>query len=142
MAERLKGQECIVRFIKQGQIVQELVDVKNVEVEYMMDILEDGFVGETTDRYDDVYKGMSGSMTIQIEDATVYNFIIDIINRARRKVPMFQVDLLGVFQFSNGTTSKRLLADLRFGPFRESNGGREHFITIDMTFKCSEFQTI
>jgi hypothetical protein len=142
MAERLKGQETILRFIKDGAVQEELVDIQSFEVDDDMALLSEGYVGETTQRKDDIFNGCSGSCSLHVENATYVNFFGAIVNRARRKTPMFKVDAITVFSFPDGNSSKKLYADIRFGPIKTSVGSREGYVSVSFDFGCSEGETI
>ena len=60
MAQRIKGQEVTVRFVQDGQVKAELNDIRSFEVGMQLEVLKEGYLGEFTDRRDDVYRGVTG----------------------------------------------------------------------------------
>ena len=142
MAERIKGQEVIVKFIKDGQIVDEISAIQSCDFTYDMATLSEGYLGETTDRKDDVFHGISGSMEVHDEDGGIFAFIESIVERARRKVPLFQVDLMGVFQYPSGAQKKILIPDCRFGKFPVKIGGRASYVGFSIEFEASEAKSV
>lgn len=142
MAERIKGQEVVARFIKGGQVIEEITDIQDIEIEFQMDLLSEGYLGETTDRKDDVFRGVRGRFTIHTEDAKVLNFINDVVERARRKQPMFQVDLMAVFQYPSGQAPKILLPDCRFSAIPFGFASRTAYGTLSYEFETAEYKII
>jgi len=142
MAERIKGQETVVRIIRNGVVETELTDIQNMEITWDLELLDEGYLGETTNRKDDVFRGMSGRMTLHMEGDGPFEFVNALVNRARRKVPMFSVDILTVLKFPGGSSPKINLPDCRFGGVPMGFQERGEYVTIDLEFACSEYQII
>ena len=87
MGQRIKGQEVQVLLIAGGVPVETLTAVKSFEVAFQIDTLTEGYLGETTDRRDAIFKGISGKMELHMEDQTILILARAIIDKARRRTP-------------------------------------------------------
>ena len=142
MAERIKLQETVLRFIRDGAVETELADIQSADFDFDMELLSEGFAGETTDRKDDIFNGCSGRMSLQLESKEAFDPILAVINRARRKIPLFTVELTGLMQFPNGETVMLLFTDIRFGKFGFSAGNRKDYWKLDIEWGSSEFERL
>ena len=87
MAQRIKGQEVRVVMVSPSGTETSLSDVQSFDVEPQMEILSEGYLGETTERKDDIFKGCSGSMEINLESADFFKFQQAVIERSQRRSP-------------------------------------------------------
>ena len=83
---RVRGQEVSVQVVQNGKIVAELTDVKSFDVEFQMDVMKEGYLGEFTDRRDDMFKGISGKIEFHIENNAPFDFINAIVQRSQSRV--------------------------------------------------------
>ena len=87
MGQRIKGQETVVSFVGTEGSEEGLTDVQSSESEFQMQILTDGYLGETSDRRDDIFRGASGSISIHLETPQYFAFARRVIDRAQRRTP-------------------------------------------------------
>jgi len=139
MAERIKGQEVSITFIEGGKVVHEVNDVQSADVEFQMEILSEGFLGETTDRKDDVFRGVSGRVTIHLEDSESLSFFHRLIARSRRHIDTFHVHMYMTLDFPSSGDPVLVLYDIRFGAIPLSMSDRASYTTVDLEFECSDY---
>lgn len=142
MASRVKGQETIFRFIKDNKLVAEVSDIQEFDFEFDRTLLEEGYVGEKQNRYDDIYNGVKGNTSFHISDHNLIAFFSELNDRSRRKVASFRVDAITVVEFDDGESTKILLTDLFFGSIPFRNSGRGAYIASSLTFACSDYKIL
>jgi hypothetical protein len=140
MANRIKGQETNLSLIQNGQIVSEIAGfaIKSSDLSFMQDILSEGFLGETTNRKDQVFNGVSGSFQFQITTPAVFVIIGAILDKSRRRTPGAIFNFRETFNFDNGRKAIVTVGDISFGEIPVSNGGRVEYIGVTFSFEASE----
>lgn len=142
MGQRIKGQEVEVTLILDGQPQDSINAVKSASIEFKMDLKEEGFLGETTNRYDDVFNGVKGDITLQYDTPAVFNVISSIINRARRRTPGVKINIKMVLSFPSGQRARVVLRDVSFGAIPLDFGARTDYGSIKLDYACSDGQVI
>jgi len=138
MAMRLKGQETVISVLRNGVQVSQLTQsVKDFNAEFEMELLQQGYIGQTADQFDDVYKGTGGDMSLHTGDPATFDFITFLVDRAARRVPMQQVNIKSTFNFPDGSRRLITFTDVFFGNLPIGVGGREEYVEQKLTFKCS-----
>ena len=140
--QRIKGQETEVIFIANGEPQDNLTAVRSFEVAAQMEILREGYLGETTDRRDDVYRGIRGRMEIHLENQSILNFWRTIIDRARRREPGIRINVKSTLFFPNGQRPLIILPDVFFGELPMTFPDRASYLTSTFDFEADDFQLI
>ena len=138
MAQRIKGQEVRVVFTSPAGTETSLTDITSFEVEPQMEILSEGYLGETTERKDDIFKGVHGRMELHLESQDYFRFVQRIIDRSQRRSPADgRFNVIATLSFPNGQRPRVLLEDVYFGAPPISVGGREEYVSATVEFECS-----
>lgn len=138
MDQRLKGQEVSIRIINAGVVVAEIDTVSSFNDEVALELKEDGFLGETANRFDEILNGYGGDMEIQISKANWVLLQQAIIDRAQRKTPEVVFNVVRTDLFSNGDSAIFTYSDVKWGPIPTSVASRGDFVKPKLQFKCSE----
>lgn len=138
MDQRLKGQEVSIRIINAGVVVAEIDTVSSFNDEVALELKEDGFLGETANRFDEILNGYGGDMEIQISKANWVLLQQAIIDRAQRKTPEVVFNIVRTDLFSNGDSAIFTYSDVKWGPIPTSVASRGDFVKPKLQFKCSE----
>lgn len=141
-AQRIKGQEVECLLVVDGVPQSTITDIRNFEMEAKLEQLEEGYLGETTDRYDDIYKGIRGKMELHFENEDVFTLIASLIDRARRRTPGTQVNIKASLNFPNGDRARVLIPNVYFGALPLSFGSRTDYGNIALDFVASDFQVL
>jgi hypothetical protein len=135
---RLKGQETQVVVTSTSTGVEtSFGDIKSGEINLDMDILSEGYLGQTTEKKDSVFKGVSGSLTFHSEDAGT----IDLMNRIKLatqlRLPGEVFSIVTTYSFANG--SRRIvLSPVSFGTIPINNGGRDEYVEFKLDFAADD----
>jgi hypothetical protein len=131
-APRIKGQETSIQVIQNGVVQQSLVDIKSFESEELLTILTEEYLGETTARYDEIYKGFSFRLEAHIETRNYLDFRATVVNKARRRIAGVRINIGVTLQFPGGPRVRVLLKDCHFGPMPLNIPGRSEYVTVQL----------
>lgn len=140
--QRIKGQEVEVLLIVDGSIQDTITDVRSFEVAAKLEIQEEGYLGEKTNRYDEIFNGMRGRMELHFENQDVFNLMGSIVDRAKRRTPGTQVNIKATLNFPNGQRPRFLIPDASFGEVPFNWGSRSDYGVMSLEFQASDFDII
>lgn len=140
--QRIKGQEVEVLLVVDGKIQSQMTDVRSFEVAPKTEIKEEGYLGEKTNRYDEIYNGVRGRMELHFENQSVFDFWFAIIDRAKRRTPGVKVNIKSTLRFPNGQKPRVILQDVFFGEMPMNFAGRGDYGTLGLDFACSDISRI
>ena len=135
---RLRGQEVEVRILTNGAIEDSITAVASFEETFKLEKKEDGFLGETSHRYDHIFNGIDGKVEFQINSTAWMTFQNQIKLQAQRKQPGTVINLVRTDYYANGQTAIVTYRDCKFGPSPTSVAGRNEFVKVSLDFSASE----
>lgn len=138
--QRLRGEECEVRFVVNNNVIDTVTDVRNFQATVQLEVLREGYLGETTDRRDDIFRGIAGSMELHFENRDVFDVIQSIVNRARRRQPGTKISIKASLRFPNGQLRLLTIPDAFFGEFPINFPGRSEYATVGVSFEADDYQ--
>lgn len=141
-APRIKGQETTIDVIVDNVTQQNLIDIRSLETEEQLEIIREGYLGETTDRRDTVYRGFSGRLEAHIENRSYLDFRQAMVDKARRRTPGTRVNIRTTLAFPGGPRVRVLLKDVSFGPMPLNVGNRTEYVTVSLAFEGESTQII
>jgi hypothetical protein len=137
--QRLKGQEIQFRILQDTELLDAVTAFGAFNEKMELEMKQDGFIGETTDRYDDVFKGWKvdiSKMHIFSTDFAALQAAIE--SRARRITPGTIFNAVRTDTFADGSTLVITYQNLVFGEMPTDVGGRTEFVTVSFSMGCSE----
>ncbi len=140
MAQRIKGQEVEVLVLLNGEPVKSITAIQSFSVEHQLEVTAEGYLGETSNRRDDVYNGVSGSIALHLDDPDVFAVVQSIVDRAQRRVAGAQVNIKAALQFPNGKLKRVLVEDCFFGSIPMEFGSRTDFGTMSLDFESAQMR--
>lgn len=138
MGDRLKGQEVSIRVVDSGTLVASLDSISSFNSEMKSEIKEDGFLGETTNRFDDIHNGYGGDFEIQLRRPDWADFQLRVQARQERKNPNIVFNVVRTDLYPDGTSTVYTYIDVKWGPMTESIGSRSDFVKGKCQFACSK----
>jgi hypothetical protein len=129
---RIKGQEVSIQVLMNNVVQQSLVDIKSFDSSELLTILTEEYLGETTARYDEIYKGYSFRLEANIETRNYLDFRAAIVNKARRRIAGIRVNIGVTLVFPNGPRVRVLLKDVHFGEMPLNVPGRSEYVTVQL----------
>lgn len=143
MGQRIKGQEIEVGLVAGNRLRAELNDIRSFEMEYQLEILAEGYLGETTKRRDAVFNGISGSMSIHCHDQEILVLATEVVAKARRRGPPdYQVNIKVTLNFPNGQRPRIIIPNCELGALPIKIGGRTEYLEGTVSFEAEQANTI
>lgn len=142
MGQRVKGQEVEIVVLIDGEPQSNFGFAQSIDFTFMTERKQEGYLGETTDRFDTVFKGVEGKTSHHFDSPVVFNIIRDIINKARRREPGTQFNLRATLAFPSGQKARIVFRDVEFGALPISFGSRTDYGKFSLDFACSEAQIL
>lgn len=142
MSQRVKGQEVQVLIVVDGKPLETVTDIRSFEVSAQTELLREGYLGETTDRRDEIFRGIRGRMTLHFENQDVFSLMQSIIARARRREPSLKINIKATLQFPNGDRPRVQMNDVFFGEQPITFGSRSDYGELTLEFEGSDFEVI
>jgi hypothetical protein len=137
---RLKGQEVVLRILQDGDLVDELQAVGSFNDEVTLEIKEDGFLGESVNRVDQILNGFKGDLEFQVNSSSWLTFVDSVVAKAKREAfPTFNVVRTDLFV--NGQTAVITYTDVAWGAIPTTIGGRAEYAKVKLSFACSDRTT-
>ena len=135
---RLRGQEVEIRVVAAGSVVSTISAIATFNDNTNFEIKEDGFLGEVTNRFDEVLNGFGGDFEFQVSDATWYTLEQQIEARATRKQPALVFNIIRTDFFANGSSAIVTYTDVKWGGMPKNLGGRAEAQKIKAEFKTND----
>ena len=130
-----------MQLVRAGALLAEINDIKSFEVQFEIDIMTEGYVGEFTDRRDDMFKGISGNIEVHSENGAPFDLIQAIVDRAQRRPGAnVQFNAQAVLRYPTGLRKKILLNDIYFSSIPLTIGSRSDYITYKVSFEGAEYK--
>ena len=142
MAQRIKGQEVDIIMLVDGQPRDNFSLARSFDISFKTDMLQEGYLGETTDRYDTIYKGVAGKISFHLDNTEVFNIIRFIVNKARRREPGTKFNIKSTLNFPNGQRARVIVRDAEFGELPISFGSRSDYGEFNLDYGASEAQIL
>lgn len=138
--QRLKGQEAFIAIMIDGDLQTRIDSVQSLEVEFMMEILEEGYLGETSNRFDSIYNGMRVKIEGHCNSEAYLDLAQAIKERAQHRAGSpVRIDVVASYAFQNGDFPNLMLQDVQFDAVPFSLDSRQAFKSFTLEGKCSEF---
>lgn len=139
MAQRIKGQEVVLDVISEAGREEALGDVVSASITYQLDILKQRLLGETTDRKDDIFRGLEGEMELQLETRDALRFIDRVKDRATRRVAAStRFSITMTLNFPEGGSARIQLTPVYFGNIPLGVPGGDEYVTMSLTFESED----
>lgn len=142
MSSRIRGQEAEVIFILDGVPQANITAVRSWTLNFQLEILDEGYIGETTNRKDSIYNGVSGTIEIHVESDAIYSLISNVVDKARRRTPGLRVNLQFIQNLPNGQRQRHIVRDAELGEIPLNFGSRSDYGTVSIPFAGSDFSTV
>lgn len=140
MAQRIKGQEVTIFVQNQGVPVASLTDIQNFSLTFNFDKLEEGYLGETFSRFDEVFKGANFDFEVHVEDPDFTKFVDVVYGRAIRRESATEINIGAILLFPSGRSRKILLKDCFFADVPVNVGGRTNYVSVKFSGSASSFE--
>jgi hypothetical protein len=135
---RIKGQEIEVLLILNGVLQDTITDVRSFEFAPQLEIKEEGYLGEKTNRKDEIFNGVRGRMELHFENKDIFDLMKAVIDRAKRRTPGTQINIKATLNFPNGDRPRVIISDVSFGEIPVAFGARGDYGTVGLDFQSED----
>lgn len=143
MAQRIKGQEVTLTFVTPEGSAEGLTDVMSFEAELQLEILSEGYLGETVQRQDDIYRGVTGTCELHIEDQAYFLFTQRVQDRAERRTAAAGVfNATASFQFPNGQRPVLTFENIFWGPLPIRIPEQSGYVAVTLSWACERLRRV
>lgn len=139
---RILGQNASVILIQDGAPLTEISCIKSFSFTFELEMKDEGYLGETTNRKDSVFKGVKLDMEMHSTNAKTFDVIQAVIDKARRRQPNTVINIKAALTWPNGDVVRVTFPDVAFGDFPVNIGSRTDYITFKMDGACSEARVV
>lgn len=138
---RIRGQEIQIRLTRNGVLERTLTAIKSLTFTPKMDILREGYLGEKTDRRDNIYRGAAVELTFHPESSDALSLIAFIVARAKRDAPeaTSHVNVVFVAAFPNGQRPRISVPDVKFGDIPFNMPARDQYVDMKLSGEAEDF---
>ena len=141
--QRIKGQETLITVQQDGVPKLRVDTISDTECIFELDILQEGYIGETSDRFDSIFKGMTVRVSGHMTNRQVIDIADAIAQRAQRRAGgAVRFDLTTTLVFPNGDIVSILVPDVHFQSVPITTGSREDYVGFSWEGKASEYELI
>ena len=140
---RIKGQETQVTVIQDGDPLLQITAIRNTDISFDLEQIEEGYIGETFNRMDSIFNTVSVKLELHLVRKDVILLSGRIVDRAKRRVGgVTRIDVLTTFVFPEGDLLGIGISDVQFAPIPISIASRSDYVTLTLDGKASEFEFI
>lgn len=140
MSQRIRGQEIEVLLVVNGAPKTTITTVRSFEVTLKTEIASEGYLGETTERKDSIYKGVSGKIDLHFDNQDILKVFQTIVDKARRRTPGTKINIKATLNFPNGQRPRVLISDAEFGALPLNFSSRSDYGSASLDFEASDMQ--
>jgi hypothetical protein len=139
MALRIKGQEVAASMVSATVGLETaLAHVKSLDIQFDREILSEGYIGQTTEQKDDIFKGVSGTMVIHADTPDAFALIQRINAVSRRRLAGENFRISAIYAFPDGQSRNIVIPNCKFGDIPISSPSRDDYVSITFDFVADE----
>lgn len=143
MAEqRIRGEQVQFRITRGGVLQRTLTAVNSLTLTALVETVKKGYLGETTERVDEIYKGCTLEVAFDVESPDAWDLIAAIRDRAvaRRYDATTIITCTMVGTFANGVRRRFTIPDVKSGNLPIAVTGRDAYVGQTLSFAASDFK--
>jgi hypothetical protein len=111
--------------------------ISDLNDEDMFEIKQQGYLGETSNRGDEIYNGTKGDLSMHLQSQEWFTFKQAINDRARRVKPDLVFNIAVTSFFPNGDTPTVTYPDVNWGPIPTNIPSRGDYVKVKLEWFCS-----
>lgn len=138
----IKGQETKFSLSSPNGLEESVAKVKDATFTFDMELIQQQYLSEVADQFDDIFRGCSVDLTFDLTDPKVFTLVQAIIDRAQRRTPASgKFNVVSSLAFPTGR-ARLIFPNLKFAEIPTAFGGRDEYGEVKFSMKCSSFQRL
>ena len=137
--QTIKGQEVTIIYTRAGVPEDTLTDTQDFEFEPQLELKNRGFLGEKSDRWDEIFNGCKFTGTLQLHKQDWFTYSLAAVQRAKRQTPDIVFNISAIMLFPGGDSPTVLLPDVHFGPMTHGIRSRGDYVTIKIQGAADDY---
>jgi hypothetical protein len=139
---RLRGEDMQLRLTRGKAIVRTYTAIESMEWIINTEIIQKGYLGEGADRFDEIYRGTSLNMQLDVESEEAFQIMETIARRAQSRSAADYIQINGIFvaNLANGKRPRVTVIDLKFADPSIGSANREAYVAQRLNGKSSKFK--
>lgn len=139
---RIRGSETALRVTSGGIIQRTFTAIENWTWTVFSEILQKGYVNETTDRYDTIYKGTGIDFNLDPQSADSFLLMQTIADRGARRGAQSdtQINVAFTANFPDGRRPRVVITDLNIADPSIGAQNRDAYVSQKLNGKASFFK--
>lgn len=143
VSQRILGQEISIAIIVDNALQTTIDSIKSAEIEFEQELIEEGYLGETSDRVDSVFKLIRVNITTDMNSADYLELADAIVARSQNRAGgVVRIDVVGSFAFPNGDFPSIVVNDVFFENLPITIGGRAELTEFSLSGKSSSYKLV
>lgn len=142
MAEtRIRGEQVQFRMTKGQALIRTMTAVKSLTLTAQIETTSRGYLNETTERKDEIYKGVTLDVAFDVESPDAFDLIRTIVDRAKNRTFSgdVQISCTAVFTFPGGIRRRITIPDVKSGPIPIAVASREEYVGQTLSLAAGDF---
>lgn len=135
---RLKGQEVSIRIVAGGVLQASIDSVSSMDDNVKLNLLEQGFLGETANRFDESFDGFGANFEIQMTKADASQLDDAIVAKAKRETPDVVFNMVRTDLYSDGSSNVYTYMDMHWGSIPTTISSRGDYVKKKFSAACTE----
>ena len=138
MGERIKGQEVRVVLVVNRRPVTTVSACRSLDFGFDQEIKSEGYLGETSERKDTIFKGIDGKLEFHLEGRELLDIAAYTVEISRRRVASAKVNLQFALRFPGARPVQVIAPNVVFGKWPFQIGGRAEYVSVSVDWACTE----
>lgn len=105
-----------------------------------LDQISEGYLGETTERKDSIFKGVSGKVEFHLESQAMLEVFTKIVDNAKKRTTPVLINIKATLNFPNGDRPKILISNVEFGSLPLNFSSRSDYATTSLDFTAPDLK--
>lgn len=124
--------------MKDGKPISEINSISTFNDTADIETKSDGFLGETANRFAEIFNGHGGDLEFQVNKASWIDLKNAIIAKAKNQTPDVVFNVVRLDLFSDGSSITHSYMDVHWGAIPTNVPSRGDFVKVKLEFKCTD----
>lgn len=135
---RVKGEDTLITLVSSTGTETSFGDVKSFDLTFERDILSEGYLGQNTEKKDDIFKGVTGKMVVHFEKADALDLIGRMNAKTQKRLPGEQFEIASTITFPDGSKRRIVLSNVAIGSIPIGAGSRADYVEISLDIAADD----